>query len=79
MYNKMAKQARIFGGVMEFVIGAVIMGLTLVALVYFNVAEGWRVPAILAISTVYLGVSNSVGHGTTSEQIWLADPEKQID
>ena len=76
MYNKTIEQAAIIGGVMEFLIGAAIMGLTLVGLAYFDVAEGWRVPAILAVSTVYLGVSNSVGHGTTCAQIWLADPMK---
>ncbi len=76
MYNMTAKQAPIIKGVMEFLIGAVIMGLTLVGLAYFDVAEGWRVPAILAISTVYLGVSNSVGHTSTCAQIWLADPMK---
>ena len=74
MYNKTVEQAAIIGGVMEFLIGAVIMGLTLVGLAYFDVAEGWRVPAMLAISTVYLGVSIAVATQAICGQIWLADP-----
>ena len=77
MYNKTAEQVPIFSGVMELLIGAAIMGLTLVGLALFDVAVGWRVPTILAMSTVYLGVSNKVGHGTTCAQIWLADPMKR--
>ena len=60
----------------EFLFGAVVMGLTLGGLVYFDVAEGWRVPAMLAISTVYLGVNIAVAAQAICGQIWLADPMK---
>ena len=48
------------------------MALTLAGLAYFDVAEGWRVPVILAISTVWLGVGIAVAQQAIREQIWLA-------
>ena len=72
----MAEKELTITGVTEFFIGAVTMGLTLAGLAYFDVAEGWRVPAILAISTVYLGVTIAFGAQAICAQIWLADPER---
>ena len=74
--NKTAEKATTSAAVWEFLGGVVGMGLTLVGLTYFEVAEGWRVPAILAISTVYLGVSIAVASQAICAQIWLADPMK---
>ena len=71
-----AEKAATIAGVWEFLIATVVMGLALVGLAYFDVAEGWRVPAILAISTVYLGVSIAVGLAHICAQIWLLDPLK---
>jgi hypothetical protein len=47
------------------------MVLTLAGLAYFDVAEGWRVPVILAVSTVWLGVGIAVAQQAIREQIWL--------
>jgi hypothetical protein len=74
--NKTAEKSTTSAGVWDFLGGAVVMGLTLGGLAYFDVAEGWRVPAILAISTVYLGVSIAVAAQAICGQIWLADPLK---
>jgi len=74
--HKTAEKATTSAGVWEFLVGAVVLGLTLAGLAYFDVAEDWRVPAILAINTVYLGVSIAVGAQAICAQIWLADPMK---
>ncbi len=74
MHSEMAGKSTTSTGVWEFLGGAVVMGLTLGGLAYFDVAEGWRVPAMLAISTVYLGVSIAVATQAICGQIWLADP-----
>ncbi len=76
MHSEMAGKSTTSTGVWEFLGGAVVMGLTLGGLAYFDVAEGWRVPAMLAISTVYLGVSIAVAAQAICGQIWLADPMK---
>ena len=76
MHNKTADKAVSSAGVWEVLGGAVIMGLTLGGLAYFDVPEGWRVPVILAISTVLLGASIAVAAQSICGQIWLADPLK---
>ena len=66
-------------GVTEFFIGAVTMGATLAGLAIFDVAEGWRVPVILAVSTVYLGVGIALAKQRICGQIWIADPLKSYE
>ena len=61
-------------GVWAILGGAVVMGLTLAVLALFDVAEDWRVPIVLAISTALLGAQISVAAQAICGQIWLADP-----
>ena len=77
--SKTAENELTITGVTEFFIGAVTMGLTLAGLAYFDVAEGWRVPAILAVSTVYLGVGIALAKQAICGQIWLADPLRSYE
>ena len=71
-WNHTADKATTQAAVREFLATAIIMALTLAGLAYFDVAEGWRVPVILAISTVWLGVGIAVAQQAIREQIWLA-------
>lgn len=70
-WNQTADQATSIAAGREFLATAIMMGLTLAGLAYFDVAEGWRVPVILAISTVWLGVGIAVAQQAIREQIWL--------
>ncbi len=71
-WNKPADKATTLAAGREFLATTIIMGLALAGLAYFDVAEGWRVPVILAISTVWLGVGIAVAQQAIREQIWLA-------
>ena len=71
-WSKPADKATTLAAGREFLATAIIMGLALAGLAYFDVAEGWRVPVILAISTVWLGVGIAVAQQAIREQIWLA-------
>ncbi len=44
-----------------------------------GLAEGWRAPIILAISTVWLGVGIAVAQQAIRGQIWLADLMKSAE
>ena len=70
-WSKTADKATTLAAGREFLATAIIMGLALAGLAYFDVAEGWRVPVILAISTVWLGVGIAVAQQAIREQIWL--------
>ncbi len=70
-WNQTADHATTLAATREFLATAIMMGLTLAGLAYFDVAEGWRVPVILAISTVWLGVGIAVAQQAIREQIWL--------
>ena len=61
-------------GMWEALGSAVAMALTLAVLALFDVAEGWRVPIILAIGIALLGAQISVAAQAICGQIWLADP-----
>ena len=71
-WNKTADKATTLAAGREFLATAIMMGLTLAGLAYFDVAESWRVPVILAVSTVWLGVGIAVAQQAIREQIWLA-------
>ncbi len=71
-WSKTADKATTLAAGREFLATAIIMGLALAGLAYFDVAEGWRVPVILAVSTVWLGVGIAVAQQAIREQIWLA-------
>ena len=73
--SKTAENELTITGWTEICIGAATMGATLAGLAFFDVAEGWRVPAILAVSTVYLGVGIALAKQAVCGQIWLADPK----
>ena len=70
-WNQTADMATTLAAGREFLATAIMMGLALAGLAYFDVAEGWRVPVIMAISTVWLGVGIAVAQQAIREQIWL--------
>ncbi len=78
-WNQTADQATTLAAGREFLATAIMMGLALAGLAYFDVAEGWRVPVILAISTVWLGVGIAVAQQAIREQIWLVGIMKSDD
>ncbi len=78
-WNQTADKATTLAAGREFLATAIMMGLALAGLAYFDVAEGWRVPVILAISTVWLGVGIAVAQQAIREQIWLVGIMKSGD